>query len=211
MTDEVIESGENAVEAAAPAESQVVQQEAQQETTVPLAALQAERRDRQRLQEEMMALKMSVEQMKRVPEDTSRDDDVLTYGEHKKSLQKIQQDYQMSIEELKMTQKHPDYLEMIQQYLPEVLEEKPYLKTTLIHDPNKFQLAYDLAKTAQSYVSKKKEVKKTKDAEKILENQNHLGSLSSVGHSTSTKSPSHYKSMSDADFKALVAKNMGYA
>lgn len=213
MTEEAIESGENAVEAAAPVQSHEQTQEAQQETAVPLSALQAERRERQRLQEEMAYLRASVDQMNRPkePESNLTDDDVLTYGEYKKSIGQLHNQYKMSIEELKMTQQYPDYQEMIKTYLPEVLEQKPYLKATLVNDPNKFQLAYDLAKTANSYVNGKKEVKKTKEAEKILSNQNQPGSLSSVGHATATKSPSHYKTMSDNDFKALVAKNMGYA
>jgi hypothetical protein len=215
MTEEVIEnSGVNAVEAAAPVEqSHEPAQEAQQETAVPLSALQAERRERQRLQEEMAYLKASVEQMSRPkePESTMTDDDVLTYGEYKKSISQLHNQYKMSIEELKMTQQYPDYQEMIKNYLPEILNEKPYLKATLASDPNKFQLAYDLAKTAPSYLASKKEVKKTKEAERILQNQSQPGSLSSIGHASATKSPSFYKTMSDSDFKALVAKNMGYA
>jgi len=214
-------------EAAAPVEAEVVQSNehegAEMEEThnesVPVSALQAERRERQRLQEEMQMMKNHLELMqmnqqkpeeKQDPMDQLQDDDVLTVGEAKKYLNQMNQQYQMSIEELKMTQKNPDYQDMVTRYLPEVLKEKPYLRNTLQNDPNRYQIAYDLAKQAASYRNDTKEAKKTKQAEKILKNQNQPGSLSQVGHNTSVSAPSGYKNMSDADFKALVTKNMGY-
>lgn len=213
-------TGEN-LEAAAPVNdvSQHSEAESHQES-VPVSALQAERRERQRLQEEMQLLRNHVELMQmnnqskqREPDpmDQMSDDDVLTVGEAKRYLQQMNQQYQMGIEELKMTQKHPDYQEIVTQYLPEVLKEKPYLRNTLQNDPNRYQIAYDLAKQSASYRNKQHETKKTKEAEKILKNQSQPGSLSQVGHNAAVQAPSGYKNLSDADFKALVAKNMGYA
>jgi hypothetical protein len=212
------------MEAAAPVETIDQQPEAggveeQASEQVPVSALQAERRERQRLQEEMQLLKNHVELMQMNnqqqqhkepdPMDQMSDDDVLTVGEAKKYLQSMNQQYQMGIEELKMTQRHPDYQDVVTQYLPEVLKEKPYLRNTLQNDPNRYQIAYDLAKQASGYKNKQHEAKKTQRAEKILKNQNQPGSLSQVGHNTAVQAPSGYKNMSDGDFKALVARNMG--
>jgi len=216
-------SGEN-MEAAAPVDNANQYQEAGRaeehaSEQVPVSALQAERKERQRLQEEMSMLRNHVElmqmnqhkaQQEPDPMDQMSDDDVLTVGEAKKYLQSMNQQYQMGIEELKMTQKHSDYQDVVTQYLPEVLKEKPYLRNTLQNDPNRYQIAYDLAKQAAGYKNKQHETKKTQQAEKILKNQSQPGSLSSVGHNSAVQAPSGYKNMSDGEFKALVAKNMGY-
>lgn len=211
------------MEAAAPVED--VSQHSQAESVeqapeqVPLSALQAERRERQRLQEDMSMLKNHLElvqmnqqnsQKEPDPIDQLSDDDVLTVGDAKKYMSQINNQYQTGIEELKMTQKHSDYTDVVSKYLPQVLKEKPYLRNTLQNDPNRYQIAYDLATQAAGYKNDQHEVKKTREAEKILKNQNQPGSLSSVGHNSAVQAPSAYKNMSDGDFKSLVSRNMGY-
>ena len=102
---------------------------------VPLDALQAERSERQRLQEEVrlmrdnMALMQAQQKFQQnqhaEPESKLSDDDVLTVGEAKKYLNTIDNNYRMGLQELKIAQKYPDYQTTVTKYLPEVLKQNP--------------------------------------------------------------------------------------
>ena len=137
------------------------------------------------------------------------DDDVLTVGEFKKALQSKEQQYQMSLQELRMTQKHPDYEQIVTQYLPEVLKQNPGLRQTL-EKTQDYELAYYLAKNSDAYKEANKRAKKNADAERIVQNANRAGSLSSVGQTSPISQAKRYKDMSDADFKREMQKNLGY-
>jgi hypothetical protein len=198
----------------------VVQEEAP-EQQVPLSALQAERSERQRMQEEIKLIKdhMSLIQanqqdQKREPnqqiDDTSNDDDVLTVGEAKKYLSEMNSSYSSSIQELKMVQKHPDYQDVIMKHLPEVLKENPSLRRTL-EKSNDYELAYFLAKNSAGYRGNETKKKKSDTAQRIIENSQQVGNLSSMGASTPVQMVKNYKNMSDDDFSDLVNKNMGFA
>ncbi len=221
MSEEVTVSGEINPEAAAPVDT--VQSESQdsggQQGNVPLEALQAERAQRQGLQEELRVIKdhlalmqsqqsAQAQQPRQDAIDALSDDDVLTVGEAKKYLSKMDRQHQMSIQELKMTQKNPDYADVVSKYLPEVLNKNPGLRKTLT-DSQDFELAYYLAKQSDGYRSSAKESKKHADAERIVQNSQNVGSLSSVGSTTPMNTAKRYKQMSDEDFRATVNRNMG--
>jgi hypothetical protein len=210
-----IESGEN-YEAAAP--SEVVSDTPQQEQYVPLDALKAERAERQRLEDQVknlndqFAILAAATQNKAPPQekiDLMSDDDVLTVGEAKKHLQQMQQNMAMSIAELKMTQQHPDYQDVITKYLPEVLKTNPGLQKTL-QSTQDFELAYYLAKNSEGYKKANSQTKRNEDAERILQNSQRAGNLSSIGQSSAISAAKSYKSMSDDEFKAIANKNLGY-
>lgn len=215
---EVIDSGEQ-VEAAAPVDdvsSEPVEQthEAQK---VPLDALQAERAERQRLQEEIrevrenLALLRTSQKVEAPKDDLNNlaDDDVFTVGEAKKFLGQMNSNYQMSLQEIKMMQKHPDYQETVTKYLPEVLKQNPGLRKTL-EQTQDFELAYYLAKNSDSFKASNKSAKKNADAERIVQNANRAGSLSSVGHTSPISEAKRYKDMSDSEFRDLMGRNSGY-
>ena len=224
MSEEPQVSGELDQEAAAPVETNV--EHSQHEATaeggsseVPLAALQSEREQRQNLQEELRMIKdhlALVESNQRHPQPPPQkdefegieDSDVLTFGEAKKLLNKVQQTYQGSVEELKMNQKFPDYQEVIQRYLPEVLKTNPALRRSL-ENTQDFELAYHLAKNSDSYKEKNKKVKKSLDAQRIVENSAQAGSLSSLGATTPISQAKRYKDMKDSEFRELVNRNLG--
>lgn len=189
---------------------------------VPLSALQAERSDRQRLQDELgvikenMQLMMSQLQQQQQPRQEPKDefsglsdDDVLTVGEFKKALSQKERQYEMSLEELKMTQRHPDYEQVVTQYLPEVLKNNPGLRRTL-QQTNDYELAYVLAKNSDGYRSANKKTKVNEDAQRIIENSQKSGSLSSVGHTSPISEAKRYRDMSDAEFRAMAQKNLGH-
>ena len=222
MSEEPQATGDH-MEAAAPVETEVAEHQGQGEQMdrqVPLDALQAERAERQRIQDELkmvkdnMALMMSQQQQRAAPEpkdefDGVSKDDVLTYGDLEKILSKKEQAYQTNIQELRMTQKYPDYQETVTKYLPEVLKQNPGLRQTL-QQSNDYELAYYLAKNSDAYKTSNKSAKKNADAERIVQNASRAGSLSSVGQTSPISEAKRYRDMSDSDFKAQVQKNLGY-
>lgn len=221
MSEEPNVTGEPSMEAAAPEvnESGYDQSGQQESGTIPLSALQAERTQRQQLQDELKMIKDHVSLLQanqyhpaaEKPKDEleSLDDgDVLTVGEAKKFLSKMNKNYQMSIEELKMTQKHPDYQEIITQYLPEVLKNNPGLRRTLENSQD-YELAYYLAKNSDTFRKEKGQTKRHADAERIVQNSKQAGNLSSVGSTTPISQAKRYKDMSSDDFRNLVHRNLG--
>lgn len=186
---------------------------------VPLAALQQERAQRQQLQEELRMIKdhLSLLQANQIRQqekpkddfDGLSDSDVMTVGEFKKVAAKFNQQFQMNVEELRMTQKYPDYQEVVTKYLPEVLKTNPGLHRTLQQSQD-YELAYYLAKNSDHYKGQSKTVQRNADAERIVKNATQTGSLSAVGGTSPMNTAKRYKDMSDTDFMKEAAKNRGY-
>lgn len=211
-----MDTGEQ-MEAAAPVEETYTHSE-QGSRQVPLDALQSERAERQKLQEELqvmkdhLALMQSQSRQQEKPKDEFeglQDDDVLTVKDLKKALREKEQQIQMSLREMQMTQKYPDYQQVVTKYLPEVLKNNPSLRDSLMKSQD-YELAYYLAKNSDSYKSATKSAKKNADAERIVQNSNRAGSLSSVGQTSPINAAKRYKDMSDKEFMATVNKNLGY-
>lgn len=214
-------SGEQYTGAAAPVDSVNADStgSAPQDNSVPLAALQQERAQRQNLQEELRMIKdhLSLLQANQVrtqekPKDDFEglsDGDVMTVGEFKKVAAKFNQQFQMNVEELRMTQKYPDYQEVVTKYLPEVLKTNPGLHRTL-QSSQDYELAYYLAKNSDTYKGQSKTVQRNADAERLVKNAQQTGSLSAVGGTSPMNTAKRYKDMSDSDFMKEAAKNRGY-
>jgi hypothetical protein len=185
---------------------------------VPLEALQAERQQRQAIEEKLQAIEnhLSLMNTQQQPQEQSpqddlgslSDDDVLTVGEAKKFLSQMDNKYQMSIQEMKVQQKYPDYQEVVTKYLPEIIKQKPWLADNL-RKTQDYELAYDLAKNSESYRKQHKQQKKNADAEAILRNAEESGSLASVGHTSPVSQASRIKQMSDSDFMKFANGNLG--
>ncbi len=226
MTEEEPQVSGDQLEAAAPVsdvqsepQAEQVNEEGQQ---VPLSALQSERAQRQQVQDELKVMKdhlaliqaqqsqIQAQQQPKEEIDNLSDDDVLTVGEAKKFLGRMNQQYQGSIEELKMAQKYPNYQEVVTNYLPEVIKQNPTIANTL-QKTQDYELAYYLATHSEKYKTDHKRAKKSADAERILQNSQQPGSLSSVGQISPVNQAKRYKDMSDTDFKQEVNRNLGYA
>lgn len=224
MTEEENVSGEIEMEAAAPSPvgnetPDASAKENEPTSSVPLSALQSERAQRQQVQEELrmikdhLALLQSQQQKPQPPKDDFEgmdDGDVLTLGDFKKLVSKREQQYQTSLAELKISQKYPDYQDVILKHLPEVIKANPFLRERLENSQD-YELAYFLAKNSEGYKSNHKKQRKSEEAKRIVENSQSAGSLSSLGSTSPISEARRYKDMSDDDFKMLVNKNMGYA
>lgn len=222
MSEEETNPTGDQLEAAAPVsdeQSDVQPEQTTEEQHVPLAALQSERAQRQQMQDELKMMKEHLALLQaRAPAqaeqpkdeiDNLSDDDVLTVGEAKKFLSKMNKQYQGSIEELKMTQKYPDYQEVVTNYLPDVIKQNPRVAQTL-QATQDYELAYLLATSSDKYKTERKRAKKNADAERIVQNASQPGSLSSVGQSSPINKAKRYKDMSDEDFRKEVTRNLGY-
>jgi len=216
MEEEKIESSGEVSEVAAPLVNEVEDSQASEvvesheEKTVPLAALQSERDKRQKLEEDLRYVKehialLSANKTNSVPEDDFQklsDDDVLTVRDFKK----LSGNLAISLEELKIAQKYPDYNEVISSYLPEVIKQSPKIRDTL-QKTQDFELAYYLAKNSEGYKEKNSNAKKSLEAKKIIENSNKIGSLSSMGSVSPISQAKRYREMSDEDFLREVNSN----
>ena len=105
MSDET-NSGEY-TEVAAPVANESYESNQQEQKTVPLDALQAERQERQKLQEEVRMMKdhlslmatMKSQEAQRPASELEKvsDDDVMTFGDFKKALGQKEREYQANI------------------------------------------------------------------------------------------------------------------
>lgn len=218
--DELLQTGALAEAAAQPdLQSQPVM-ETQQENMVPVAALQAERRERQQLQENVKLLQdhlallqanQGKQQGKQDEFDNLSDQDVLTVGEAKKFISNFQREQQMAVQELKIAQQYPDYNEVVRKYLPNVLKEDPELKDVIMSAPDPYKTAYYLAKRSDSYLQEQRNANRSPEAKQAVANLQRPGNLSSVGQTVPSSQVSPWKQMSDADFMKQVNRNLGYS
>ncbi len=210
------------MEAAAPIpeQSQDAQtaQQPEAEKMVPLSALEAERAHRQRhadenaMMKEHLNLLQARQQMapQQPPQETVSPDDVMTFGEFDKRAAHFEQKMKATIGEMQISKAHPDYDEVIRKYLPEIIKEDPDIGQTLQSTQN-YKLAYKLAKSSDAYRRDHAEQKRSADANRLVANSERPGSLSSVGGTTPISMAKRYKDMSDTEFMAQVAKNVGHA
>ncbi len=218
MSTEVSSPPGDLVEAAAPVveQSQDAQPTPEPEKMVPLAALEAERAQRQRRDDENAMMKEHLnllqarQQPPPQPQETVSPDDVMTFGEFDKRANAFRQEVKASLGELQMSKQHPDYDEVIRKYLPEITNDDPELSQTLRTTQN-FKLAYRLAKSSEGYQRDHAEQKRSEDANKLIANSERPGSLSAVGGTTPISMAKSYRDMSDSELQAEMVKNRGYA
>jgi hypothetical protein len=216
------ENTNTGVIAEAAVQSDTVQEQSRHESeeqVVPLSALQAERRERQQLQENLKLMQdhMSLLQANNQKTQQSQDDfnglsdnDVLTVGEAKKFMQQFSRQQELQVEELKMAQTHKDYDEVVRKYLPEVLKTDPDLRDVITNAPNPYKAAYYLAKRSDSYLQEQRKQSRSPEAKQAVQNLNRAGNLSSTGSTASSSAASIYKNMSDKEFAELAYRNRGY-
>ena len=218
MSAEANYSGDDLPEAAAPTtehEENLQTEQEHMEQNVPLSALQSERAQRQQLAEELQMMKdhlslMQTQRQQPVKEEAAFDkDDIPTWGDIESYIQKREKQYESKLSEMQMAQRHPDYSDVISNYLPEVIKQNPSLKRSL-EQTQDYELAYHLAKNSEKYRTEHKKASRNAEAEKIVQNSQQAGSLSSMGTVSPINAAKRYREMNDADFMKEVKKNLGY-
>lgn len=218
MSEDLEYSGEEQVQDAVE-QTQASEAFQQPARTVPLDALESERAKRQRLEEENRLMKENYEllkasQQKNIPKqendlDGLDDDDILTVSQFKKLSAKMSNQFKTSLDELQMSQRNPDYQEVVTKYLPEVIKSNPSLRETL-QKTQDYELAYYLAKNSEGYRNANNTQKRNSDAERIIKNSEASGGLSSVGASTPVSQARRYRDMSDQEFQKLMERNRAH-
>lgn len=102
-----------------------------------------------------------------------RDDDIPTYGELKKILQKEERQrakYLEKIKDLEMRSEHNDYADVVREYLPDVLQEDPDLAIAIKDNPMMHKLAYRLAQASPKYHEKRLAKQNEASLNRIVEN-----------------------------------------
>lgn len=139
-------------------------------------------------------------------EEEISEDDIMTYGQYKKLEQKrLKQLEAQSVQtaEQIFAARNPDYNELINTYLPKMIEKNPGLRESLGNNPRAHEIAYNLIKESAMY-QKDQGVKTSPEAKKILKNASQPVSGSAVAKGPVKNSAYNYDQMSNSEIIALA-------
>lgn len=172
----------------------------EEEKTVPLKALQAERRKRQEAEYQTKWLQEQLEAaQKRSPEESNDSEELLTRGDYAKMSQSQLQEFKRQTLEESFRSQHPEIEEAIQNDLPEILKKKPWLAHAIQNSPNRYQTAFEII---QDYKPRSQNVSK-----RLEENQNKPGSPAGIGKSGSVqKSVNQMSKKEFREYRASLRK-----
>jgi len=186
--EEVVPSEEIAEQ---PQEALEVEQE-QEETQVPLHALQKERRKRQEAEER---IRLYEEQKLAEADDSSRYDSAT-----KEDLGKTQEETLRIIEERKWARDNPELFQKINDELPGFLKRSPNLASAIESATNRYEEAWELMSALTP-----KQQKQLSQAKK----QEAPGSPSGIPKAAAMSDAVDLMSMSDAEFNAWRKEKRG--
>jgi len=189
-----------------------------------IAREQAEREaERLRYQQEIEFMRSQFakpvqENRKSVLED-ERDDDLLTIGkfrqtqaQYEQQLKQQEENYRLKLNELETKVQHSDYDEVMDKYAIPLLKNNRDFAIAFQNSENKASFAYNLGKMMKDSQPRPQapvETEGSQKAQRIVENSSKPATLSSArGGQTALSKAEYYGSMSDAEFNALVEKNL---
>lgn len=161
--------------------------------TVPLEALEAERRKRQELEQQ---LRQRVNQPD--PEDEDEDEEeFMTRAEFKKRLNKATFESKRAVLEEAYCDARPDHVEAINQHLETIIKRKPWLAQSIESAPNRYARAYEIV---QDYMPKQQATsskfsRPQDDAKKIVENSQKPGNPSTISKPSNMSQADYLKSI----------------
>jgi hypothetical protein len=144
--------------------------------TVPLEALEAERRKRQDVEAQNRALQEFMLKSKAPePQDSHEDDedDFITKAEMKKRLQTTSFAQKREFLEEAFCDSKPDAVALIEANLPEIIKRKPWLAQTIESAPNRYARAYEIVNDymPREQIAPASKFRSTQaDANRIVEN-----------------------------------------
>lgn len=181
-------------------EHEVEHQEVVEQRTVPLQALEAERRKRQDLeaqnrvlQEYMLKSKGEVKE----PEDEEDEEEFITKAELKRRLEKTTFSQKRELLEEAYCSAKPEAVEQINKHLESIIKRKPWLAQTIESAPNRYARAYeivqDYAPKEETSTSKFRDHKA--DAKKIVENSQKPGNPATIAKSAQSSNADYLRSI----------------
>jgi hypothetical protein len=176
--------------------------------------------DRDRLRGDFEDLRRN--QVQRQPEpprkraiDEINSDDLVTGAQLKQAMAEREAEYQLQLGELRVKAQYSDYDEVTSKYGVPLIEKEPDLAQGFLASNNKAAYLYKIGKLAMSADRPAPEPvyqpppQPNRDAQRIVDNMKKPGTLSnSVGGSGQLSKLDYIAGMSDADFHALMTKNL---
>jgi len=172
-------------------ENQVEQQE--EERKIPLAALESERRKRQEAEAQIRVYEQYLNQPKEKPEEDDADD-WITKKEYRQNVQKNINEAKREILEEAFVQSNPDAYKKINDYLPELVKQKPWVKEVIENSGNRWQRAWELLNDLYLPQQEKKH-QQSENAKRIVENSQKPGSPTTVGKSRTASTVDYIRSI----------------
>lgn len=199
-------------------EVKVPEGEEKVEGSVPLKALEAERRKRQEAEVQSRVYKELAERARETQkqpeevEESEDDEEYVNRGDLKKFHQKLSREelaaLKREIAEETFKETKPEAIKAINSHLKEILERKPWLADSIANAPNRYARAYEIVQDFMPHVTSSNE--KATEAKKIVENAQKPGSPIGVGKSQQLSGADYMKSIAGTkEFREYRSKLLG--
>ena len=171
--------------------------------TVPLEALEAERRKRKELEVQNRTLQefmmKSKEQQKPIDDSEDDDDEFITKAEMKSRLTKATFSQKREVLEEAFCEAKPEAVELINKHLEALIKRKPWLAPTIESAPNRYARAYEIV---QDYMPQEEKIAPAQkfsrpqaDAKKIVENSQKPGNPATIAKASPGSNLDNLKAM----------------
>ena len=184
------------------AEEQVGEARTNPQRTVPLEALEAERRKRQDLEAQNRALQELMTKSKAPAKEEEQDDDdeeFITKAEMKQRLNKITFTQKREMLEEAYCDSKPEAVELINQHLEGIIKRKPWLAQTIESAPNRYARAYEIVQDYMPRDEKSAPASKFSrpqaEAKKIVENAQKPGNPATIAKAANGSNMDYLKSI----------------
>lgn len=201
MIEDEIEQQAPVSEEAPVVEEAEVEQAIPAARTVPLEALEAERRKRQDLEAQNRVLQefMMKSKGEAKPEDDSDDDEFITKAEMKRRLDTLSFAQKREVLEEAFCDSKPEAVQLINTHLEQIIKRKPWLAQTIESAPNRYARAYEIV---QDYMPKEEKVapaskfsRPQAEAKKIVENSQKPGNPATIAKAANGSNIDYLKSI----------------
>jgi hypothetical protein len=183
-------------------QSQIEANEEPRGRTVPLEALEAERRKRQDLEAQNRALQefmMKSKAPEKVEDNPEDEDEFITKAEMKRRLEKVSFAQKREVLEEAFCDSNPEAVRLVNQHLEEIIKRKPWLAQTIESAPNRYARAYEIV---QDYMPKDEKVapaskfsRPKAEAKRIVENAQKPGNPATIAKSAQGSNLDYLKSI----------------
>lgn len=171
----------------------------QPQRTVPLEALESERRKRQDLEAQNKALHELVlkgkEPISKPIEDDEDEEDFITKAELKQRLKSASAEAKRELLEESFCESKPEAIDLINAHLESIIKRKPWLAQTIETAPNRYARAYEIVQDYMPKTEAKGISNPKADAKRIVENSMKPGSPAVIAKSPNLNNVEYMKSM----------------
>jgi len=182
MTDEQVPVSEGEAQEVQPEVEVQEEQQREQERQVPLSALEAERRKRQEVEAQARLYEQYLAQQQQPQTQEEDGDDLVTKKEYRQTVEQDLNKAKREILEEAFVQGNPSAYQQVNDYLPELIKQKPWVKDVVENAPNRGQRAWELINDVYMPQQQAKQ-QKSQEAQRSVENTQKPGSPMIAGKS----------------------------